>query len=74
MPLCLISTPRGYVGGNRAPPEAGTPLTDSRYLALQVKAAALNPVDNVLCSGMLKDMWPEADKLPFKPGFDFAVS
>jgi len=39
---------------------------------VKVKAAALNPVDNVLCSGMLKDMWPEADKLPFKPGFDFA--
>jgi len=39
---------------------------------VKVAAAALNPVDSLVVSGVIKDLWPEAGKLPWGIGYDFA--
>lgn len=39
---------------------------------VKVVAAALNPVDHVVVRGVLKELWPEAGKLPWAIGYDFA--
>lgn len=50
--------------------EQDIPSPGDDSVVVKIKYAAVNPVDNLVIQGVLKDLW--SCPLPFNPGYDFS--